>query len=407
MCSSDLRPARVSYRLVWSVVAITGLAICLFVGAVHRDRGSRAFAAAPVPTRSTRVQVRAAKPIRPRSYRVPGVRSLVSSSGQLRRALAHLSRKTIVLADGTYRAAQAFVNARGDRIYAQHLGRAKLTAGLVIGAAHGPVGAVVRGVVFDVADSGATEDGAAIDVWGSATSTRILDVTIDGHKRIGSGILARQTRGLRVQRVIARRFTSYGVYADAYPDYGPLPRPMVLTDIDATQVSRPVPRSANGTAEACLWVGSRAIVQRVHVADCAWMGVWTGTGTSKSLLEDLDVDRTHVGIYAEHYTQQTTFRRFRVGPAVVTGVVCEWDNPKTGGKPVCVQDTFADGMVDSTRNGVYLDEGTSRTTVTGVTFRNQTRAGIVNYRGDQNVFTRNDFTQLAPGAIPITDDPKS
>ena len=47
------------------------------------------------------------------------------------------------------------------------------------------------------------------------------------------------------------------------------------------------------------------------------------------------------------------------------------------------------------------------TTVTGVTFRNQTRAGIVNYRGDQNVFTRNDFTQLAPGAIPITDDPKS
>ena len=128
---------------------------------------------------------------------------------------------------------------------------------------------------------------------------------------------------------------------------------MVLTDIDATQVSRPVPRSANGTAEACLWVGSRAIVQRVHVTDCAWMGVWTGTGTSKSLLEDLDVDRTHVGIYAEHYTQQTTFRRFRVGPAVVTGVVCEWDNPKTGGKPVCVQDTFADGMVDSTRNGAW------------------------------------------------------
>ena len=54
-----------------------------------------------------------------------------------------------------------------------------------------------------------------------------------------------------------------------------------------------------------------------------------------------------------------------------------------------------------------LLESYTRTTVTGVTFRNQTRAGIVNYRGDQNVFTRNDFTQLAPGAIPITDDPKS
>lgn len=345
-----------------------------------------------------------AAPQPPRSYGVPAGARVVSTAKQLRAALADGRSQDIVLRDGTYGGKRIFVDAHGDRIYAQHLGRARFTAGLVVGADHGPGGAVVRGVVFDFASRRLTDEGGAIEIWGSAKRTKILDVRIDGHHKLAAGIFAKQTEGLRIQRVAVQNFTDYGIYADAYPSYGPLRRPMLLTDLDARNVSRPVPRSSNGTAEACIWVGSSAVVQRVRAVSCSWMGLWTGTGSTNSTLSSISVDQTPVGMYAEHYTRRTTFERFHLGPNVRTGVVCEWDNPKTGGKPACVDDVFADGTIDSTKTGVYLDEGTTRTTVRDVRFIHQARAGIVDYRGQGNVFSGNDFSQIARGAVPVSHD---
>jgi hypothetical protein len=53
---------------------------------------------------------------------------------------------------------------------------------------------------------------------------------------------------------------------------------------------------------------------------------------------------------------------------------------------------------------VYLDEGTASTTITGVTFRNQSVAAIGAYRtSGVNRFELNDTEELLPGALPYSD----
>jgi hypothetical protein len=384
--------------------AALAVGVSLAVLGVHVTPAGGVGARPGVRTGAEATAAQPAAPRPPSRYRIPAGAHVVSTGAQLRAALSGRRSQDIVLRDGMYGGRRPFVDSRGDRLYAQHLGQARFTAGLVIGGNHGPGGAVVRGVVFDLADRKLTDEGAAIEVWGSGAGTKILDVRINGHRSLAAGVFGKQTEGLRIQRVVAQGFTDYGIYADAYPSYGPLRHPMLLTDLDTRNVSRPVPRSANGTAEACIWVGSSAVVKRVRARSCAWMGLWTGTGATNSRLSGISVDQTPVGIYAEHYTRGTTFEQFHVGPSVRTGVVCEWDDPKTGGKPACVGDTFGNGTIDSTKTGVYLDEGTTRTTVHDVRFIHQSKAGIVNYRGRGNVFVRNDFSQMAQGAVPVSSD---
>jgi hypothetical protein len=247
-------------------------------------------------------------------------------------------------------------------------------------------------------------DGGLVNIWGpGGENAKILDTTLEGNGAIQAGVMGRQVNGVVIQRVIATDFTDYGIYVDPYPatTYVP-PSPPLLTDLTVSSVSRPIPKSANGTAEACVWVGSKASVARVRVRSCAWMGVWTGTAMQDGLLQDIDADATPTGIYAEHFTKTTTFDRFRIGPQVDRGIICEWDDPSWGGLPACTGNVFENGVIDSRLVGVYLDEGTSSTQVNNVTFLNQTQAAIVDYHGSANSYSGDSFAGIAPGAVAVS-----
>jgi hypothetical protein len=131
-------------------------------------------------------------------------------------------------------------------------------------------------------------------------------------------------------------------------------------------------------------------------------GVWTGTATRGSSIQDVAVDRTRVGIYIEHYTTGTTFRRLRIGPHVSRGVNAEWANWRLGGKPASVDNVIEDALVETGRVGVYLDQGTTRTVVRRCTFVGQAWAAIGDYRGVGNRYYDNDFTRIAGGATPVS-----
>jgi hypothetical protein len=345
-----------------------------------------------------------APPKPPTRYRAPKGAARVSSSSQLVAALANAGRKDIVLAPGEYDHPRPFANAFGHRIYAARRGKAILRAGISIGARSGGSGAQVRGVVFDVRDRAKTLHGAIVEVWGSATNAKVLDTVLRGNGVAAAGIVARQPAGFVAKRIVARDFTDYGVLVDANEPDADTGARFVLEDLDVANVSRRPPRSANGTAEACVWIGNTGIVRRVRVRNCAWMGLWTGTATTGALVEDVDVDRTPTGIYIEHFTRDSTFQAIHVRPRVRIGVVAEWANPELGGRPASIDNVIQDSVFESYLCGVYLDDGTTRTTVRRSAFRKQSWAAIGNYRGRENRFSDNDYSDIGGAAVSVSED---
>ena len=343
-----------------------------------------------------------ALPIAPSAYTIPAGAVSVSSSAGLIAALAGTTPRDIVLASGVYDNGGAFDDVNGHHLYSATLGGAVLRAGLVLGGNGGPGNGSVQGVTFDVSDPSKTSFNAIVLVWGpGGRAARVLDTTFYGHSAVGTAILVRQPEGLVVQRVKARDFNYDGILVDANVFGYTVTTPPLLEDLDIANVSFPVPHSSNGTAEACLWIGNTSTVRRVLVRNCAWMGVWTGSSDSGSLHEDLDVDGTPVGVYLEHYTTGTTLQRLRIGPNVSTGVNCEWAEPPTS-IPACTDDVIQDSTIASTNQGVFLDYGTTRTTVRRVTFTGQHYAAIIDFAGINNAYSDNDYSGIAPGAVPVS-----
>jgi hypothetical protein len=383
-------------RIVVVALAVVALAAALVGAGVDRF-GSTSSA------ESARREPASPKP--PRGYGVPRGAVRVSSSTELRAALANGRRRDVVLAAGVYDNPRPFSNRFGHRIYAERLGRALFRAGISIGAASGARGALVRGVVFDVEERRKTLNGAIVEVWGSARNAKVLDTVLRGNRRLTTGLLARQPAGFVAKRIHARNFTDYGVVVDANQLDRRTGGPgFLLEDLDVANVARRPPRSSNGAAEACVWIGNTGTVRRVKVRKCGWMGVWTGTSATAALVEDVDVDRTRTGVYIEHFTRDSTFQRIHVRPRVRIGIVAEWASPGWGGRPASVDNVIQDSIFESYLCGVYLDQGTIRTTVRRSAFRRQTWAAIGDYRGNGNRFSQNDYAGIGPGAEAVSRD---
>jgi hypothetical protein len=345
-------------------------------------------------------RVAAVHPAAPARYRVPRGAVRVSSANELRTALAAHRRHAIVLAPGTYGGTRPFANPHGHRLYAARVGRAVLTAGLSLGGNQGSGGGLVRGLVFDVRDPRRTVEGAAILVWGAGRDSRILDTTLRGHGKLSAGVAARRTEGLVMRRVVIRRFRDFGVLVDANDVDRPQQRePFDISDLDVADIARPTPGSSMGRAEACVWIGDSGSLRRVRARACAWSGLWTGTATRRARFDAIDVDRARTGVYIEHFTTDSTFHALRIGPRVRVGLTAEWDDPAWGRRPASVGNVIEDSRFESRLVGVYLDEGTTRTTVRRSSFANQTWGAVGDYRGSENAVYGNDY-----GGAPVRHD---
>jgi hypothetical protein len=341
----------------------------------------------------------------PSQYQVPTGALHVRSAAGLRRALLRTRPTDIVLADGFYGGHAPFSNANGHRLYAAHRGAAVLLAGLSLGANSGPAGARVQGLLFDVRDPKKTVDGAELLIWGTAKNATVRDVELRGNRVIRAGLVVRQPEGFRGVRLAARRFTDYGVVVDANDGaLTSLERPFRLADVRIAGVARPVPGSSNGRAEACLWVGNPGVVRRIKLHRCAWTGLWTGTATTGALFDRIDVDATPTGVYLEHFTRQSTFQHIRVGSRVRVGMLAEWAAPSWGGRPASVGNVIQDSWIGASVAGIYLDEGTTETTVRRSTFVGERWAAIGNYRGIGNAFYGNDYDGIAHRADEVTEE---
>ena len=350
--------------------------------------GATAGSARPAtpPTRG------AAAPLAPAPYVVPAGAVRVATAAGLATELAKPAPHDIVLADGDYSASTAFKDPNGHHIYAEHLGKAVLHAGVTLGGNYGGGGGLIQGLAFDITSASVVEDNAILDNWGAAgVNVTVLDTTFDGHNSVGYAMRVTTPEGFIAHRVVARNLTSSGIAVDSYPAALTFVHAPLVTDVDVANVSRPRPRSSNGTSEACVWLGTQVTLARAKLRNCAWMGLWTGFNGVKSTYSDVDVDNTPVGIYVEHFTTSSTFRGLHIGPGVRTGVNCEWADPSAGGKPASVDNVIEDSLIESSWVGVYLDEGTTRTIVRNTTFRGQSAAAIDDYKGVGNSYSGNTY----------------
>ena len=154
-----------------------------------------------------------------------------------------------------------------------------------------------------------------------------------------------------------------------------------------------------GRSEACVWIGDSGLLRRVRARSCAWSGLWTGTATRRARFEAIDVDRTRTGVYIEHFTTESTFRSLRIGSRVRVGLNAEWADPAWGRRPASVGNVIEDSHFASRLVGVYLDEGTTRTTIRRSSFANQTWGAVGDYRGKENAVYGNDY-----GGAPVRHD---
>jgi hypothetical protein len=341
------------------------------------------------------------RPLPPSRYSVPRPFVRVRTTSQFRSALARRKRTRIVLHRGTYDSDRPFVNAYGHELYAGGLGKVVLTAGLSLGLDDDDPGGLVRGVVFDVREWAKTVEGVAVLVRGSGA--QVLDVRLQGHEVVRSGLIVREPEGFRAARLVVRNFTDYGVLVDANDrDRTALERPFHMQDLDVAGIMRPDPGSSQGRGEACVWVGNPGVVERARARRCGWTGLWTGTAATGARLTGIDVDETRTGVYLEHFTQKSIFERVRVGKRVRVGLAGEWADPDWGGVPGSIDNVIQDSRFESWLAGVYLDEGTTRTTIRRSTFVGQRWAAIGDYEGIGNAFYANDYSRIARGAVAVT-----
>ena len=338
----------------------------------------------------------------PAPYRLPRNALWVHDSRQLAHALAHTRATNIVLAPGVYDHRGPFLVRYGNRLYAARLGTVVLRAGVVLGANAGRGFPLLRGLRFDVWQPSRTLLGDAVHVWGSARGARVLDTTIVGHGRLSAGIAVRQPEGFVAKRVVVDGIRDYGVLVDPGDPGYRARRPYLLEDVAVSHVARPVRGSSNGRAEACFWLGSRGVARRISAQGCGLAGIWTGSANTRSLIQDAEIDWTPVGLYLEHFTRDGVFERLHIGPNVRRGVNAEWADPVWGGRPASVGNVFRDSTFATSLVGVYLDEGTTRTSVLRCTFSGQSWAGIGSYLGIGNRFGGNDFGGILLGAVPIS-----
>ena len=102
-----------------------------------------------------------------------------------------------------------------------------------------------------------------------------------------------------------------------------------------------------------------------------------------------------------NFTTDSTFRGLRIGPRVPVGLNAEWADPAWGRRPASVENVIEDSRFESSLVGVYLDEGTTRTTVRRSSFAGQTWGAIGEYRGNANAIYGNHY---GPGAKSVRHD---
>ena len=337
-------------------------------------RGARGAAATRAGPRARR---RAQAGALPRAART---RSRVSTARALRtRAGRRRPARTIVLAPGVYRGRRPFLNAHGHRIYSARLGargaarraepRWQRRTGRRARARRRRSTSPIRA---------GRSTSAAIAVWGSGRGSRILDTTLRGHRASAAGVAARRPDGLRscarrrapvhrLRRARRRQRSRPRPAARAARSSRTSTSPASAAAIPGPRTAAPRRASGSGTPRRC---GA--------CASASAHGWGSGPAPRRTRVDvRRDRRRPHARPASTSSTSRATARSggCASGPASASGSPPSGPTRTGDACPASVGNVIEDSRFESRLAGVYLDEGTTRTTVRSSTFVNQSVGG--------------------------------
>jgi len=352
-------------------------------------------------------------PEAPKSYTVPGGAVRVTNSTELQNALSGGSAKDIVLADGTYGKTSYYTTGAAHRLWAEHLGKATIGAGVVFGTGEG---AEVHGIKFDVDSKSKVKatrrEGAAIRAEGTGHKVTVTDCWFDGHGVVGMAIDVAAINGFVAQRLVIYNFANYGIRIDNYPINSSANPPALITDLVVSKIRNPDPSCCNGQCEFALGAGTDMTVERVKFRDIDWDALSPTIHCYNCVFRDVDIDSTKTAVYYEHTTKNTLLERFTLGPHCVNGIDFEWIG--TWGKGTDDGTVIQDGVINTTKVGIMINACNNNETVRRVKFVNQCFAAIsasalLGYTSSSDTcpkatltFTDNDYSGIDPGAKETT-----
>ncbi len=319
-------------------------------------------------------------PVPPKTYPLPDGAVRVTNSSELVSALSGSSAKDIVLADGTYDNSTYFSVGAAHRLWAEHLGGATLTAGLLLDKS----GSEVHGLKFDVSDEAKTSNRSIIFTGTSGHNLTVTDSWFEGRLAVARGIHIMAVNGVRLQRLVVSHFTWDGIRVfnnnSSYP-ITPNPPPYIA-DLDLSYFKHPDPNCCSGTGEFGLLLGNSApgaIVERIKCRYADWSClIPAGVDVSGTIWRDLDLDYSNdQTFYFEHFGTNVTLERFHIGPHVSSAMCFEGALPNWGWKPVGHTFIIQDGTIESNRLGITIGCCEGDITVRRVKFVGQCYAAIL------------------------------
>lgn len=170
------------------------------------------------------------------------------------------------------------------------------------------------------------------------------------------GVELRNAGGGSIVKKHVKRVTGYGIFNMQYYPPGPASgETTIIEDCIADDVTANPPFKMDGTGEAGFWFGNKTRARRFVANRCSWMGVWTGSQCFDSIFEDFEILQSkHIGLYVEHSTMRSVFRRFRI-ESVKNGINIEWVYGGVGSH----MNSFEDGEIycPPGATGVFVDAG--------------------------------------------------
>lgn len=296
-----------------------------------------------------------------------------------------------------------------------------------------------HGLVIDILDpqhavlnfNSPTAPTIAFSMWGAAKNALIEDLFIIVNKQVNQGIQAVQgdaADGLKIRRTVVNGFDKYGIITqycrknsidnfqcnDQRPEVSMVLEDLVVTDIGGNFDPSNLAESEN----VAITMGAPGRLSRVRVRDVTRVGIGTQGTMTDGILEDLDVDRIGLGqkfeygkaLYIENTTRNTEFTRFCVGPTVEIGLISEWNHCNAFSNSIALNsdcfwrgldNTVRDAVISANFIGINFDQGTVRSRIENVTFRNASKTGIVIFNNIDNVQLNNHF-DLPPGVCPVS-----
>ena len=227
-----------------------------------------------------------------------------------------------------------------------------------------------------------------IEIWGPHSDVSIQDSTIAGGSAVGAGVFdlgSSDTRDTSVVRTRISGFRTHGInFAQREYDQPSAALHSLALDNEISDIDDPA--AATGTHEGGIWSGGVAaaiIGNRVH--DTGWDGIQTVGSSRRVTVVDNHIERTPVGIYLEHETNESLFAR-NVIADVTTGINVEWRYDGDGSSG----NTFeANTILRPAETGVFIDVEGDRNRIAGNTIVGGSGPAVVLQGASSNLVAGN------------------